>query len=198
MKWDTFNAVWRGTTATNGGEWLRLIKVKLRVFSFTSRHNRSTSYELRPWSEDRSDGFSELVNDVLGGFEVQAWALGGCCVHTAGDALILLFPPVPGHPDGEVAQAQTYEHWNPRSKRQVSALENTVTYMIAVYKVCFQTQVAALPGGAILLAEECGRRILEEFESKHRPREPSLSVHGGVARGGLTVGPCTCTRSIPC
>ena len=99
-----------------------------------------TALEQKAETGGVADSFAELVNDVLGGVERLTWALGGCVVHTAGDALICVFPPVDGIPDG-----------------------------------------------AIALAEECARRVLHEFETVHRPREATLSVHGGVARGGLTV-----------
>lgn len=86
---------------------------------------------------DSADGFSTLVNDVLGGVERLAWDLGGCVVHTAGDALICVFPHLACHKDA-----------------------------------------------AILLAAECARRVLHDFETTYKPREPTLNVHGGVARGG--------------
>eukprot|EP00227_Mantoniella_beaufortii_P002687 CAMPEP_0197615286 /NCGR_PEP_ID=MMETSP1326-20131121/59954_1 /TAXON_ID=1155430 /ORGANISM="Genus nov. species nov., Strain RCC2288" /LENGTH=407 /DNA_ID=CAMNT_0043184167 /DNA_START=153 /DNA_END=1374 /DNA_ORIENTATION=- len=99
-----------------------------------------SALERRAETAGLADSFAELVNDVLGGVERLTWDLGGCVVHTAGDALICVFPPVDGHPDG-----------------------------------------------AIALAEECARRVLHEFETVHRPREATFSVHGGIARGGLTV-----------
>eukprot|EP00227_Mantoniella_beaufortii_P019329 CAMPEP_0197580108 /NCGR_PEP_ID=MMETSP1326-20131121/3981_1 /TAXON_ID=1155430 /ORGANISM="Genus nov. species nov., Strain RCC2288" /LENGTH=95 /DNA_ID=CAMNT_0043143765 /DNA_START=241 /DNA_END=524 /DNA_ORIENTATION=- len=53
-----------------------------------------SALERRAETEGLADSFVELVNDVLGGVERLAWDLGGCVVHTAGDALICVFPPV--------------------------------------------------------------------------------------------------------
>ena len=111
------------------------------VSGFSALQRRAEEAQAGSASPAARDSFAELFKDVLGGVERLLWDLGGCVVHTVGDALICVFPPVEGYPDG-----------------------------------------------AIALAEECARRVLQQFDTtKHRPREPSLSVHGGIARGGLTV-----------